>query len=83
MVLYGIVIRLNHRKRAGLIRDTYGREFHFWASECEGDELPPLGSSVTFLRDPQYGKIRVAHLIRVDQLPSDPIERFLRRIGEE
>ncbi len=82
-LLFGRINRLNREKQAGEIIDQWGRTFWFFSDECEGGQLPIIGSTVTFYRDPRYSETRMAELIKVDSTPSDPIEHFLHAIGED
>lgn len=63
MVKSGTVISLDRSSNMGVIETKRGQEFFFSINECEGNELPPLYSHVTFVKDPDYLATNVAMLI--------------------
>ncbi len=82
MILFGKVTKLNYEHKAGVITDQRGQEYFFYWYECEGEMLPPLYSTVTFLRDPNYPHTRIAELIKVDSYPTSYEERIMSQIRE-
>ena len=70
MIRAGTVIRIDYQTKSGVIRDLDNRkEFFFSAVECENEDLPPLFSTVTYIKDTDYVSTDVACLIKLDRLP--------------
>lgn len=64
MVYSGIVKQVCKATKTGVIEDKNGREFFFSIDECCENELPPLWSTVTFVKDPDYKSTNVAALVK-------------------
>jgi hypothetical protein len=64
MVKSGIVVSVNIADRCGVIEDKQKREYYFHVDSCVENELPPLWSTVTFKKDPDYKSTDVATLIK-------------------
>ena len=69
MVRFGKVMSIDKTTNTGIIRDQRGRDFFFYGYECENDQLPPLYSVVSFIKDEDFKSTNVACLIKIKQLP--------------
>lgn len=69
MVRFGKIMSIDAKTRTGVIRDDSGRDFYFSAVECEGENIPPKFSSVSFIKDPDFKSANVACLVKLERLP--------------
>ncbi len=82
MILYGRVTDIDTRTGSGIITCQQGRDFLFLRSDCHDETLPPIYSTVTFLKDRDYKTTNVAHLVKVDQY-SSALEQFIDEIIDD
>ncbi len=64
----GIVVSLNYAEGTGIIEAKGNQEYFFSIAECVENELPPLYSLVTFVRDSAFKSTPVASLIMRSQI---------------
>jgi hypothetical protein len=64
VVKLGTVISLNKAEQTGIIVDKNNREYFFSVHECCENELPPMWSEVTFVKDADFKSTNVAMLIK-------------------
>lgn len=69
MIRTGKVMSIDKKSNSGIIRDIRGKDYFFSGVECYGEQLPPLYSTVTFVKDDDFKQTNVAMLIKLDQLP--------------
>lgn len=70
MIRSGKLMSIDRLTNSGVIRENGSRkEYLVTASECKDQTLPPLYSTVTFIKDEDFKSTNVAMLVQVDQLP--------------
>jgi hypothetical protein len=60
MLRVGRIYSIDTRSNSGTLVDTRGVEFFISVYECEGDEIPSVGTLVTFVEDTEYRTTAVA-----------------------
>jgi hypothetical protein len=68
-MLLGAVVSRDRKTNTGIIRDQVGREFFVFGYECEGGQIPPKYTTVTFYKDADY-RTNVACMVDVQSYPS-------------
>lgn len=69
MIRMGKVMAIEPDRKSCVIRDERGRDFFCPVEEMHSKQIPPLFSTVTFIRDEDYKSTLVACLVKLDRLP--------------
>lgn len=69
MIRTGKVMSIEADRKSGIIRDVRGKDYFFSIDEVDNQQMPPLYSQVTFIKDEDFKSTLVACLVKLDQLP--------------